>query len=581
VDIPIPVSRLRTGSNTFTFRFTGDPGFSPHVMYDYLRLELPAFPPPPPDSGRAIVWAGGSSAAANTWDVGTTPSFKHSGSSTAFGTGDAVIFDDSGSDSTSITLAGSLEANAATFSGGKNRTLAGTGSLDGTMKLEKSGTGMLTLSGANGFSGGTTILEGTLAISHAGALGSGTVSLLGGTLSTGTVAPANPIVVTAASTISGGSGNGSQGIKAVSGSAPLTLHATSVFDLEGTLSSFSGAVFLTGSGSFRLAGSDGSSAASFDLGSRRLEARNGGTYRLGSLTGLSGAVLGVTGTSSGVTFTVGGNGESTVFPGTVTNGSGTTHLIKTGAGTFTLSGTSTHTGATTVSQGTLKVTGALGATAVTVHADATLHAAGALPIASLTLLPSSNTVIEVGPAALPIQVAGALTLDGELRIDPAPGTTFGRFPLITHGGIRTGNFEITSLTGGFPHHLAYAPVEVVLFIDDSDEDGLPDTWELDRLDGLMESATGDADGDGTSNLAEQRLGLDPADGASSFRAACSGRTLEWPSAPGVVFTVKRNFSLDPEGWVTIGTVTGGAGNSATFMDADSFGSAFYRIEFAP
>ena len=41
VDIRIPVSRLRAGENTFAFRFAGsDP--AAHVMYDCLRLELPA-----------------------------------------------------------------------------------------------------------------------------------------------------------------------------------------------------------------------------------------------------------------------------------------------------------------------------------------------------------------------------------------------------------------------------------------------------------------------------------------------------------------------------------------------------------
>lgn len=40
LDIRIPVKRLRVGENTFTFRFGAyDPGS--HVMYDYLRLELP------------------------------------------------------------------------------------------------------------------------------------------------------------------------------------------------------------------------------------------------------------------------------------------------------------------------------------------------------------------------------------------------------------------------------------------------------------------------------------------------------------------------------------------------------------
>jgi rhamnogalacturonan endolyase len=43
LDIPIPVSRLKRGRNTFTFLFSSSDQAS-HVMYDYLRLELPAAP---------------------------------------------------------------------------------------------------------------------------------------------------------------------------------------------------------------------------------------------------------------------------------------------------------------------------------------------------------------------------------------------------------------------------------------------------------------------------------------------------------------------------------------------------------
>jgi hypothetical protein len=80
---------------------------------------------------------------------------------------------------------------------------------------------------------------------------------------------------------------------------------------------------------------------------------------------------------------------------------------------------------------------------------------------------------------------------------------------------------------------------------------------------------------------EYRLGLDPKNGSSAFRAVCSGHTLEWPSAPGIVFTVKRSFSLDANQWDEIGTVTGGSESTATFTDLASFVKAFYRIEFRP
>jgi autotransporter-associated beta strand protein len=58
------------------------------------------------------------------------------------------------------------------------------GNLSGTGSLEKRGAGLLTLSGTNSFSGGTTLTEGTLAVGSNGALGMGSFLLSGGTLQT-------------------------------------------------------------------------------------------------------------------------------------------------------------------------------------------------------------------------------------------------------------------------------------------------------------------------------------------------------------------------------------------------------------
>jgi fibronectin-binding autotransporter adhesin len=58
------------------------------------------------------------------------------------------------------------------------------GNLSGTGSLEKRGAGLLTLSGTNSFSGGTTLTEGTLAVGSSGALGMGSFLLSGGTLQT-------------------------------------------------------------------------------------------------------------------------------------------------------------------------------------------------------------------------------------------------------------------------------------------------------------------------------------------------------------------------------------------------------------
>jgi len=149
VDISIPVSRLKVGANTFTFGFSGSDQ-STHVMYDYLRLELPAFPPPPPSSGRTVIWKGGATSAANAWDNGSTAAWTDSATlaTTAFGTGDKVVFDATGSNSTGLTLAAPVEPEKITVSGTKSYTLAGIGELRGQMSLVKSGSGTFTLTPA-------------------------------------------------------------------------------------------------------------------------------------------------------------------------------------------------------------------------------------------------------------------------------------------------------------------------------------------------------------------------------------------------------------------------------------------------
>jgi len=158
LDLSIPVSRLKVGANTFTFSFSGSDQ-STHVMYDYLRLELPAFPPPPPSSGRTVTWKGGPTSAANTWDKGSTPAWTNSATLAAspFGTGDKVIFDDTGSNSTSLVLAAAVEPEKMTVSSAKSYTLAGSGELSGQMSLVKSGAGTFTLTPASlALSGGAT-----------------------------------------------------------------------------------------------------------------------------------------------------------------------------------------------------------------------------------------------------------------------------------------------------------------------------------------------------------------------------------------------------------------------------------------
>ncbi|MEX1116175.1 MAG: polysaccharide lyase family protein [Akkermansiaceae bacterium] len=521
------------------------------------------------------------------WNL-TSPNWLKTGSTAVFQNGLAAAIDD-GTNVTSINLVDPVTPASLKFDATKTYTLGGIAALGGAMTLEKKGSGTLTLSSANTFTGGTTIHSGLLTITHAAALGTGIVNLAGGILETGGFAPANAIVVAADSTIRGGSGNGSQGIKAVSGSGVLTLEAASVFDLEGTLASFNGTVMMTGAGSFRLDGSNGSAAAAFNLGSRSLSARNGGTYHLGSLAGQLGSSLSIATFTGAVTYSIGGNGTSTSYAGTITNGPGTISIIKTGAGTLTLAGTCNHTGATTVSGGTLRVTGSLGNTALTVSSNAILDSSGSLAIASLVLQPSSSTLLAVGPGSPTIGVAGNASLGGNLQVNLASGIVFGRFPLITHGGTRTGTVSLTGVPVGVPNHLSYQANQVVLFIDDSDEDGLPDTWEQTHFKGLSQTSSGDFDGDGQSNGSEHLTGTLPSSGTSVFAATItavgqSQLNLTWPSVSGKTYRVESQSGLFGS-WTSVATISAAGDPAVTTSHTIDRASGelirFYRVALDP
>src|SRR5690606_22918584 len=65
---------------------------------------------------------------------------------------------------------------------------------------------------------------------------------------------------------------------------------------------------------------------------------------------------------------------------------------------------------------------------------------------------------------------------------------------------------------------------------DSDGDGMDDAWEMMHFGNLDQDATGDFDNDGTDNLTEFRLGLDPTDGSSRFAASLDSNVMvQWPS----------------------------------------------------
>ena len=520
----------------------------------------------------AIRWTGAESAA---WDLASTNfATVADGTPTSFVAGDDVTIDDSSSTPV-ITLGAALAPASLRIDSALARTLSGAGSLGGSASLTKTGAGSLTLGTANSHAGGTVLQAGSIILGNASALGTGAVTLRGGLWATGTLTPANAIVVDGAATISGGSPGGTHGIKAVSGDGVLTLEATNVFDLEGSLAAYDGRLVFTGTGSFRFFGSTGSASAEFDLGTRSLNARSGSAFALGSLTGSAGSFLSGSsggGNNAAVTYTIGARGTDTTFAGAIINGNAATSIVKTGSGRLLLTGISTHTGTTRVAQGALLVAGELGGTAVTVEAGATFGGGGSLG-GSLTLADGAR--LALGPTGASLRgpaVAGAVNINGIVTVTatdlggaPAPGS----YPLLDYGSLVGAPGFVWEAPTGSPLTATFdssVPGRIQIII--TDPRPAFELWTEARFGvGAADDIAGalaDPEGDGRSNLLEYALGgdplaADPVDGP--VLGVESGRltlSFDRTADPDLVYEVEAADALSAEGWGVIWTSSGEA-----------------------
>jgi len=184
------------------------------------------------DSSANIVWQGGSPT--NKWDLATSANFTNSvGAAVKFNSGDSVTFDDS-SGYPVINVVGSyVTPNLITETASQNYFItAGSGAISGPGSLVMSGSGVLTISNANIFSGGVTINSGTIKAQNYASLGSGAITLASGTLEL---------------PVSGGSTTG------ISNNINVTANSTLQYDLNGT---YAGVIF---------GGINGSSAATLNI----------------------------------------------------------------------------------------------------------------------------------------------------------------------------------------------------------------------------------------------------------------------------------------------------------------------------
>jgi autotransporter-associated beta strand protein len=218
---------------------------------------------------------------------------------------------------------GAGEALALTV-GANGASTTFSGALSGAGSLRKTGAGILTLTGTNSYSGGTTIAGGRIEFDALARFGSGSVTLDGGGLrwTTGTSTDVSSVLAPL------GAGGGT-------------------FDTNGN--SFTHAAALSGTGGFTKTG-EGTltlTATNTYTGTTTISA---GTLRLGN-GGTTGSVAGNIGNNAALIFD---RSDDFTFPHYIF-GSGA--LTKAGTNTVTLSDADDYTGTMTIAGGTLRLSG--------------------------------------------------------------------------------------------------------------------------------------------------------------------------------------------------------------------------------
>lgn len=195
---------------------------------------------------------------ANWYDPGFNPSVyqQYSGNTV----GDKVTFGDNGYNldgTNAVNLSGRVVPSTVTADNSMPYRLTGTGGIDGSTSFVKNNSGTFLLGTSNNFTGGTVISAGTLAVANGSALGSGSVTLAGGTLQfAASVTNANPVTVTANSTIEAPLGVAAQMSGAITGAVNVAQIGGGNLTLAGNVTvagltkSDNGTLTLKGSNSF-------------------------------------------------------------------------------------------------------------------------------------------------------------------------------------------------------------------------------------------------------------------------------------------------------------------------------------------
>jgi len=421
-----------------------------------------AIPSIPPVIGN-VTWTGTASSA---WD-NTTANWFNGTIATLYLDGDTVAFTDTAANS-SITISNPVNPAAIIFSNSATNYTVGGASISGATSVILNGSGTVSFTSANAYSGGTVINAGTLNFNPAGTTnaGTGVISLAGGALLiTGTASSPNTIVANAVNVTSNsslayssGGNNQTQFTGNFSGTGTLFVNIPTgdimnVGGVAGQFSGFTGTLeFGTSTGQLKVR-----TASDLNFGNATVDLGSGSFSILSKESGVGntsqtfGAITGGTGTklagpdASGATFTynVGNLNTNAEFDGAIANGSGPVAINKIGGGTWTLTGSNTYSGGTTVIAGTLLLNNtngsATGSGAVTIAAGGTLGGTGGL---------TGNVTVQSGGGLLLNSsgnpaVTGNVTLSGTVVVTAAANLSVGNYNLLSYNGTLSGSPAFT------------------------------------------------------------------------------------------------------------------------------------------
>lgn len=387
-----------------------------------------------------------------------------------------------GNGGTTGSVLGNITDNG-TLSFNRSGTTTFPGIISGTGNVSQIGPGTTVLTGANSYTGGTTVNTGMLQLGSGGTAGSivgnvavngngalvfnrsdintfpGVISGTGAVMQIGT----GTTVLTGADTYTGGTivsggilqiGNGGTSGAIVGdvtvNNALVVADRSDAIVYGGTISG-NGGIMQLGSGSLTLTGDNAFT------GTTTIAA---GTLQLGNGVGSAGAVTGNIVDNGALVVDHAGN----ITYGGVISGSGT--ATKIGSSTITLTGANTFTGLGTVAGGRLNVDGSTAGN-VQVNANATLggrgsiagavtiannghlspgDSPGTLTVGSLVLNSSSQLDYQFGQPNIVggttndlTSVTGNLTLAGQLNISDLGGFGSGVYRVFNYGGALTDN----------------------------------------------------------------------------------------------------------------------------------------------